>query len=204
MEESGELPFGSEAAQVAEAENRLAIWAKNQVELAKHLGCSRKTIARWLAEKDPECPGATADGRYNVTLWKLWSEKKGKKPANRLGMDKGSLELEKMRLVNERLEIELAVRRGELLHVDEVCQTVSDMVGGFVKTIRGRKHTLAPQVIGVGVAEATKRIDRNDREALNELALGDWAQKKTFWSKVSATLSVQLKRHSLGDGLNVT
>jgi len=191
-----------ELADLVGAETRLAIWAKNQVELAKHLGCDRKSISRWLKEKDPECPGAMPDGRYNVTLWKLWTEKKGKKPSNRLGMDKGGLELEKLRLQNEKLELENRIKRGELMDIDEVCGVLSDMVSGFVKVVRGRKHSLAPQVIGVGVPEATKRIDRSDREALNELALGDWTQKKTFWSSVSAALSVQRKRHNLGDGLN--
>jgi hypothetical protein len=189
---------------MAQAEDRLSVWAKNQTELAEALGCDRKTIQRWVKSRDADCPGAMADGRYNVTLWKLWVANKGKKPAKRRLDDKVDLDKENTRLRNEKLEIENAVRRGQLMDVDEVCKVITEMVSGFVKRVRGSKHTLAPQVTGVSVPEATKRIGREVEEALNELALGDWAQKKTFWSIVSATLSDLRKRHNLGDGLNDT
>lgn len=188
----------------AEVEENLSIWAKSQVELAEHLGCDRKTIGRWLKAKDPACPGKSSDGRYNVTLWKLWASSQGKKPALMKTSDKVSLDNQNMRLRNEKLEIENAIRRGDLLDVDEVCKVITEMVAGFVKRARSSKHTLAPQVIGLNVAEATKRIGKETDEALNELALGEWAKKKPFWSSVFATLSDQRKRFNLGDGLSDT
>ena len=58
-------------------------WAKNQTALAKHLGCERKSIQRWLkdAANDPDtgCPGHTSDGRYDLEAWANWVEAKGKK-----------------------------------------------------------------------------------------------------------------------------
>ena len=191
---------GTAAVDLAAAEDRLSLWARNQVELAAALGCDRKSIQRWLKDGDAECPGKTSDGRYNVTLWRLWSEKKGKKPAHRLGKDKGALEIENMALRNEKLEIENAVRRGELIHIDDCCQVLTEMMGAFVMRMRGIKHSLGPQVIGVPVAEATKRIGREIDEGLAELSLGTWAKKKAFWGIVYAKLFDLHRKYSLGDG----
>ena len=187
-------------AKLEEVEDRLSLWARNQVELAAALGCDRKSIQRWLKEADPDCPGKMSDGRYNVTLWRLWTEVKGKKPAHRLGKDKGALELENIQLRNEKLEIENALRRGELLHIDEACKVLTEMVGAFVMRMRGMKHTLGPQVIGVPVSEATKRIGREVDEGLAELSLGAWAKKKPFWGIVYAKLQDLHKSFSLGSG----
>jgi hypothetical protein len=204
MEEQPDLPVSEEAA-VAEAEERLSVWAKNQTELATELGCDRKTIQRWMKAGEPDCPGHTSDGRYNVTLWKIWVETKGKKvraaPKTR---DKGAMEIENMRLRNEKLEIENMLKRGELLHLDEVSAVLTEMVGAFVRKVRGMKHTLPNAVVGVSVPEATKRVDREAVEALSELALGDWAKKKPFWSSVYAHLQDLQRTHSLGAGLKDT
>lgn len=204
MEEQPDLPV-SEAAEVAGMEERLSQWAKNQSELANELGCDRKTIQRWLKAGDPDCPGHTADGRYNVSLWKIWVETKGKKVRAAVkGRDKGALEVENMRLRNEKLEIENLLKRGELLHVDDVCTVLTDMVGAFVRKVRGMKHTLPNAVVGVSVPEATKRVDREAVEALAELALGDWAKKKPFWSSVFAKLQDLQRTHNLGSGVSGT
>jgi len=184
---------------------RLSQWAKNQTELAEELGCDRKTIQRWMKGKDPDCPRATEDGRFNVTLWKIWVETRGKKvrsaPKHR---DKGALDVENMRLKNEKLEIENMLKRGELMHVDEVCKVLGEMMGSFVQKVKGLKHTLPNAVVGVSVPEATKRVDRETTEALQELALGDWAKKKAFWSIVYAKLSDLQTTHGLGSGLRNT
>jgi hypothetical protein len=199
-----DLPV-AEVSAMAEAEERLSVWAKNQTELAEQLGCDRKTIQRWLKASDPDCPGSTSDGRYNVSLWKIWVETKGKKVRAAVkGRDKGALEVENMRLRNEKLEIENMLRRGELLHLDEVSAVLTDMVGAFVRKVRGMKHTLPNSVVGVSVPEATKRVDREAVEALAELALGDWAKKKPFWSSVYAHLQGLQRTHSLGSGLSDT
>lgn len=190
----------AEQMMLAEVEERLSLWARNQVELAAALGCDRKSIQRWLKEADPECPGKMSDGRYNVTLWRLWTEKKGKKPAHRLGKDKGALELENIQLRNDKLEIENALRRGELMHIDEATKVLTEMMSAFVMRMRGIKHTLAQQVTGVTVAEATKRIGREVDEGLSELAIGAWAKKKPFWGIVYAKLQDLHKSFNLGSG----
>ena len=204
---SEEQPFlpEAEAEALVAVEERLSVWAKNQSELAEAIGCDRKSIQRWVKAGDPDCPGHSSDGRYNVTLWKLWVESKGKKVrAVGKSKDKGTLEIENMRLRNEKLDIENMLRRGELMHVDEVNATLTELVNACVSRIRGMKNTLAPACVGVSIPEATKRIDVECDEALNELALGDWAKKKPFWSSVYAHLQDQLRKNNLGDGLRGT
>lgn len=171
--------------------------------MAEAIGCNRKTIQRWLKESHPDCPGQTSDGRYNITLWKLFSESTGKKVRS-IGKskDKGALEIENMRLRNEKIDIDNMLRRGELMHVDEVNETLTELVGAFVGRVRAMKNTLAPACFGVSIPEATKRIDIETDEALNELALGEWAKKKPFWSSVYAHLQDQLKKNNLGGGLS--
>ena len=199
--DAGGVPQGS----AEEAEDRLSLWAKNQTELAQHLECERKSIQRWLKSGDPECPGRTPDGRYNITLWKLWISKAGKQVRSTTrGKDKGDLEIENMGLRNEKLKIENMLRQGELMHVDEVCKVLTDMLGAAVLRAKQVKHTLAGAVIGVSLPEATKRIDREVHEVLSELSLGDWAKKKAFWSSVYAHLQDLQAKISLGDGLSDT
>lgn len=188
-------------------------WAKNQTELAKHLGCERKSIQRWLKDfaADPTtgCPGNTSDGRYDIEAWQKWIEAKGKKVRSAVvagaGFEtKGTLEIEALKLKNERLEIENMVRRGEMLHVDEVCKVLTEMMGAFVTKSRGMKHTLAQSVVGLSVPEAMKRIGREVDETLSELALGDWAKKKAFWQSVYVHLQGLQQIHGLGGGLSST
>jgi predicted site-specific integrase-resolvase len=204
MDEQAELPVAAEAEPV-EAEVRGAVWVKNQSELAEQIGCDRKTIQRWLKAAGPDCPGHAADGRYNVTAWRQWVESKGKKVrAAVVGKDRGSLEIQNMRLRNDKLEIENQLRRGETMHVDEVCKVLTEMMSAFVLKIRGVKHTLASAVVGVSVPEASKRIGRETDEALAELALGEWAKKKLFWATVYARQQDLLRTHSLGSGQSAT
>jgi hypothetical protein len=188
------------------------IWAANQVELAKELSCSRKQIQRYMKLEGDEAPPApAADGRHNVTLWKLWAQEHGylrKKLSS--AADRQLLEDRTIQLRNERFEMENAQARGELLSVSEVTKVVVDMFGQIVQPLRGMKHTLGPLVVGTTVPEATKRIGREVDEKLTVASrIPDWAIKKKppqglFWSRVSAELSDLPKRFSLGDGLSET
>lgn len=180
------------------------VWAKSQIELSKALGCDRKTVQRMM--KIDGNPGKTEDGRYNITAWKLWCAETGhlsKKIAHPLD-SKAALEAEGQRLKNEKLEMENALTRGELMHVDEVAKVLTEMVGAFASGMRGVKHTLAPQVVGTTTGEASKRIGKEVEAQLTKLSLGEWAKKKAFWSRLYAHLQDLRKRYNLGDGLNGT
>ena len=152
--------------------------------------------------KEPDNPGKTKGEGYNVTLWQMWIAEKHKAPRAMVPKTKKDLDEEHVRLKNERLSIQISKERGELASWDEVNKTLSEMMGAFVTSMRQMKHTIAADVIGVDVGEAAKRIGRQVDENLTELALGGWAEKKTFWSKVYAHQQDLLKRHGLGYGLN--
>lgn len=177
------------------------VWATSQVELAKQLGCDRKTVQRLM--KIDGNPGKTSDGRYNVTAWKLWCMESGHlKKKTAAFSTKADLEIEGQRLKNEKLELENAVTRGELMHVDEVSKVLTEMMGAFVSGIRGMKHSLSPQVVGMPIGEASKRIGKEVDAQLGKLALGEWAKKKIFWSSVYARLHDLHRKYNLGDGLS--
>ena len=207
-EEVGESPQTGELVFPAANESALApVWVSSQVELAKALAttfgsCDRKSINRFL--KIDGNPWKTSDGRYNVTAWKLWCAETGHLNKKVAVMSSTDLDDQNKRLKNEKLELENAVTRGELMHVDDVCKVLCEMVGAFAGGIRGMKDTLATQVVGLSTAEAAKRIRVESDTQLTKLALGEWAKKKAFWSSVYAQLSDLHKKFSLGAGLNAT
>ena len=193
MEEAGEdqqgaLPLGGTDRK----------YVPTQEALAAHLGVNRKSVERWL--RKPDCPGKSEHG-YDCKAWELFCEK------NRLGGTKKArgkgivaLEEEKLRLGNEKQELLNARLRGEAMGIDEVCATLGDMMAGFVLTLRQTIPGIVEEVAGLPLAEANKRMRRRLDEALSTLALGEWAQKKTFWSKVYARLLDLQAMHGLGRG----
>lgn len=172
------------------------VFVGTQEALASQLGVERKTIARW--QKMTDCPGRGKNG-YSLPDWKGFVER------NNLGRrktkSKTDLDNEKIALGNERMRLVNAKLRGEVLGQDEVIKTMSDVIQGFALQLTQMKHTLAEEVIGLPQGEVVKRIERRIKEVLGEIALGSWAEKKTFWSKVSAALS-DLHR-TLGHGRGV-
>lgn len=166
-----------------------------QAALAEELGVERKSISRWSRKKG--CPGKGENG-YNVRRWKQWIADEGLGRKSRRG--KQRLEEEKLELGNEKLRIAVAKERGELLGIDEVCQVLSDMMSGFVLTLRQSVPTMAEEAVGVTPGEAVKRIRHRLDEAMAELALGEWAKKKAFWSTVYARLLDLQATHDLGRG----
>lgn len=178
------------------------MWVPNLSSLAEALGCDRRTLQRLL--KLEGNPGKREDGSFSLTAWKLWAMEHGRLKRQVSTPDKNELECRALLLRNEKLEVENAERRGELMHVDEVTRVLTEMVGAFVQGLRGLKHTLSPQVVGVPVGEAAKRIGREIDEHLTRLSLGEWAKKKVFWSVVYAHLLDLRRNCSLGVGLSGT
>jgi len=180
------------------------VWLRNQSMLAKELGVDRRTIARWL--KEEKNPGREADGRYNLTAWRLWVQENDKHagrsvpPGVAAEDPKKAAELKMLLLKNERQEIDNAVKRGELMSIEEVCEVLTTMTAEFAQSVRNIKHHVASQVVGLPVGEAAKRIGREAEETLKRLALGEWAKKKVFWSSVSEHQSALQTRYSLGVG----
>ena len=176
-------------------ENSEAVYLGTQEALAAHLGVDRKSIQRW--QKRTDCPGRTENG-FHVENWKAFIEKN--KLGRRPNKSKADLDAEKLALQNERLRLVNAKIRGELASVDEVASVLGDLVAGFRAALTQGEYTMAEEAVGVDIPEAVKRIKRRHHEVLETLSLGQWAQKKTFWSKVSAALSSLLETSDLGLG----
>lgn len=89
-------------------------WADNQVQLAKILGVTRKTIQRWMKEKG--CPGAAENGKLEVAPWKAYAKSKGHEFADEDGGGKASsAKAEQILLQNEKLRDHLFRTREELI-----------------------------------------------------------------------------------------
>lgn len=189
--DNGELPLGAEE----------PLYVGTQEALASHVGAERKSIQRWSKRKD--CPGKTKDG-YDVKAWRAFVERNNLGGTRKKSKDKAALECEKLTLENERRRLINAKERGEVMSNDEVCKTLSDMMAGFVLRCRQIPNDLAQEVVGLSPGEATKRIRREMDQALEQLSLGEWAQKKTFWSRVFAELRAQQETYNLGNGLSGT
>ncbi len=176
-----------------------AIWLGTQEALAAHLKVERKSIQRWQSR--PDCPGRVKEG-FSIPDWEAFISR------NKLGRKKSStskvdLDAEKVGLQNERMRLVNAKLRGEVENRDEVVKVLGEMLAGFVLQLGQMKHTIAEECVGLPLGEAVKRIDRRHKEVLAALALGDWAQKKTFWSKVYVALFDLHRIHGLGRGARI-
>ena len=186
-----------EAESESELEEGEAIFVGTQEALAAHLGVERKSIQRWSKRK--QCPQRVREG-FNVQDWRDFMVKDGLGRTKAKSADKGALECEKLALENERRKLINAKLRGEVLSSDEVCKTLSDMMAGFVLRCRKIPNDLAQEVVGLSPGEAIKRMRKAQDEALEQLALGDWAKKKAFWSRVYVVLRDQQETYNLGSG----
>lgn len=168
-------------------------YAKNQVELAELLGRDRKTIQRWL--KIEGCPGKTADGRYHVEAWQKWITDTNRRAGQKEKETKLDIETRTAALKQQQLEMELAETRGQLNDVEETCTVLTGLFAHFVQGLRTLRHDISPQIVGLPVAEANKRLGNAHDDLLQHLSLGDWAKKKRFWSIVSQRLCDLQRRY---------
>ena len=144
------------------------VWAQNQVELARELGVNRKTIQRWL--KKEGCPGAKSDGRYSVEEFRKWANENNlKNEKEGEGDSKLKLEAKRLLLVNQKIEFDLAIKRGEYTHNEDVEAMFVMMIQNAKKVLLALPSNAAPQVVGLSVPEAELRLREIVDEALAQL-----------------------------------
>jgi hypothetical protein len=131
------------------------VWVKDQVELGEVLGVTRKSIQRWRKEG---APPPESDGRWNVPLWREWMKTHGKKGTEDDGPSKSQLEARRLLLMNEKLEAEIGIMRGEYVRKAEVERFIVEIIVECRKVLEQGPVTLAPQVVGLTVPEAEKRM----------------------------------------------
>jgi hypothetical protein len=148
-------------------------WVQNQTDLARELGVNRKTIQRWI--KIEGCPTTASDGRYNVNEWRTWAKNSNYKVSEGGDGDddddetKLKLEAKRLLLINQKLEFDLAVKRGEYTHNDDVESMFVMMIQNAKKVLLALPSNASPQVVGLSVPEAEIRLREIVDESLAQL-----------------------------------
>jgi hypothetical protein len=144
-------------------------FAKNQRELADILGVSRWTIQRLI--KLPDAPRTRPNGTLNIAEWRAFLEKHDLIEGNTHDEDLNptALKARQILLQNEKLEHQLAVMRGEFVASADVQQSTAAMIANAKRVLLRGPSALAPQVVGVSIAEAEILLREWLHDALNEL-----------------------------------
>lgn len=151
-----------------------ASFAANQTELAAILDISRKTIVRAMLKDDH--PPVAPDGRMEVKPWRDYLARTNEHLEE---SDQPTIKSERARnlmLKNDKLEFELAVLRRDYRSSEEIEKDTGAMIGEARKVLNSGPSALAPQVVGVSIAEAEKLIREWVYNALDQLhndPLGD-------------------------------
>lgn len=139
-------------------------FARTQAELADLLGVSRRTIQR--AAKMEGRPSPRPDGRHDVAAWRAFLQSTGAIEDESLSTTE--LKARNLLLQNQRLELQLAVMRGEYLPAADVERWGGEL-GAAVRKVVGQIHLAAPSVVGVSVPEAEARLKEIEDEILEQL-----------------------------------
>lgn len=172
-------------------------WAKNQVELAEALGCTRKSVGRYLAVTGN--PGTAADGRYDVEKWRAWVAARGtlKAPPK---SEKEKLELSILTMTEEAQRLKLEEARGKMVDLDEAMMVLGGICSTLVTELKGMRHTLAPQIVGLTVEEATMKLESAIALVMKEASVPAEAKKKVFWATIAERFSSLQARILSGSG----
>jgi hypothetical protein len=139
-------------------------YADNAVELAEILGVNRKTISRW--RKIDGSPEPRADGRYHIPSWRQFKIEHGREGAED---DEHNPRQRKVRLENEKLEVQIAILRKEYVSALDVEKDTGDMINAAKAILLSGPRSLAPQVVGVSIPEAEKILTEWLHRALSSL-----------------------------------
>jgi hypothetical protein len=145
-------------------------FAKSLQDLAGIFHTNRETIRLWLKAGAPR---PTASGFYPINAWRDWIRENGKETDEEETLDKARLTCRQIQLKIEKMEIEVAQARGELMHVDTVRQKLFQSFD-TVRRLQLRMGTsLASRLAGMEPAD----IEREITQALEESydAIQRWA-----------------------------
>lgn len=144
-------------------------YARNQTDLGRYLMPPRDRKIIQLAMKREGCPGRSPDGKYHVASWQEFINKNFASANLEAQPDKMKLEMERLRLTNERLNFELQVRKKEYSKNTDVEIWVGDLVMSAKRVLLAIPGKLAPQVIGLDEVNAEKRMREEINLALEQL-----------------------------------
>tara|TARA_A100001037_G_scaffold279927_1_gene282237 strand:- start:3724 stop:4284 length:561 start_codon:yes stop_codon:yes gene_type:complete len=152
-----------------EVESVLPKTAKNQTELANIFKVDRKTIQRW--RKEPGFPKPRANGSWDVRATQAWV-RANNKVDNTDEEDLHDLKIRQLKLICEKLEHELAVKREEYTENALVERWVASMIQEAKTILLAIPPKLAPVMAGLEPVEVEDRLKEAIDEALAQLHLG--------------------------------
>jgi hypothetical protein len=147
-------------------------FAKSLQDLAGIFHTNRETIRLWLKAGAPR---PTGSGFYPINAWREWVRENGKEVDEAETLDKARLTCRQIQLKIEKMEIEVAQAKGELMHVDDVRRCLFQSFD-TVRRLQLRMGTaLASRLAGLEPAE----IEREITAALEDTyaAIQQWAEK---------------------------
>lgn len=153
---------------LAEVEKEtLPRFAKNQVELAKIFKVDRKTIQRW--RKEPGFPKSLSNGKWDVHATKSWIKANQRHDAEETE-DLHDLKIRQLKLICEKLEHEISVKRGDYTLNDDVKRWVASMIQESKTVLLSIPSSVAPIVVGLDPAEAELKLREAIDDALRHLS----------------------------------
>ena len=135
----------------------------SKAELAKALGTTVRSITTW--KKLSGAPKDRSDGKYNLEHWKKFhksEELKGSERDSRRKQqifDREDLRIAQQRIDLERKQLELDLRKGDLLPVAPIhdcLNSLAMMMRAMIKELREDGHVIAAKL----VEETIQRFDR--------------------------------------------
>lgn len=151
-------------------------WAANQVELAEAIGVSRQSVNRWLKLKRNGPPKPRSDGRFSVPDWKKWLRETGRDngvTGDELADELPRLNAKRVLLVNERLELDNAERRGELISRAEVIKEAAEIATSLRSALYGEAASLAKaMMMATDMDAAVKTYNESIDRILSTLTQG--------------------------------
>lgn len=134
--------------------------AENFVELATILGVTRQAIHSWKRMKG--APEPAANGLHDVAAWREFMRANGLKGGEPVTDVETSLKARKLLAEVEERELRLAVRRGELIEVDQVRGEWTRQVGRARALMEARLLNELPPVLcgrdAVGIRAEMERF----------------------------------------------
>jgi hypothetical protein len=141
-------------------------FAGSQSELASVLGVNRQLI-QWHC-KQPGNPGRRANGKYPVQGWLEYLTICGRVPVCDDAGSRTKLKARQISLQNERLALELDIRRGRYVLAQDVERWGAEL-GAAVRKVATQLRKLAPALAGLMVPEIESRLRDAEIEILGQL-----------------------------------
>ena len=157
------------------AAKRKIEWAKNITALCQVLGIERNTYYKW---KELSGVPAKRASEFNVTAWRQFIIDNGLKSRRPDVKNEtlGDLQRDKLAKQNELLQIDIDVKRGDLLPRGEVQTELTRMIAQFKSVLYTKLEAESPPVLeGQKAAEIQLHLRQALGEAFEQLNGEKWA-----------------------------